>query len=520
MIQDTFTVNQPPPLTVDLNSLQKISCKGDANGALVAHGNGGVPFTAGNLYKYQWFKREATDIDISKSDSVASGLIAGNYLVKITDKNGIEKTSTVFNLTEPDSLKINFNTSVTVCTSTGNIQANITGGTAPYSISWTTGDTTTAINNVPEGDYLAYVTDAHGCETMSSVHLAIPGGIKIDTAIVQDPSYYNSHNGNIQLTVTGGNPPYTYQWSNGATTKDLQNLVAGIYSVVITDRNGCTKTQSYSLKKASRLMKLMGMPLAVNVTTKTICSNQTLYLDATINDIGAQYLWNSDNGFTANTATVNLNNAGKYWVTVTDSRGVTGSDTITIVKSNAVLDANFMSTTQAFKGEKVVFINVSYPVKPERISWIIPNDPKISIQQNTENLAELIFADTGTYYISMKATTGDCEQIITRKVIVLAPQPFDDMGEIKDPFIKEFTIAPNPSNGNFNVKIVLQEQSKIKLSMVSVVNSTIVDRRELAGSSQYLIPYNITVVPGVYFLLLETPQGSVTGSRVRKIVIN
>ncbi len=441
-------------------------------------------------------------------------------MVKITDKNGIEKTSAVFNLTEPDSLKISFNTSVTACTSTGNIQANITGGTAPYSISWTTGDTTTAINNVPEGDYLAYVTDAHGCETMSSIHLAIPGGIKVDTAIIQNPSYYSSHNGAIQLTISGGNTPYTYQWSNGATTKDIQNLIAGDYSVVITDRNGCTKTQSYSLKKTSRLMKLMGMPLAVNVTTKTICSNQTLTLDATIDDIGAQYQWNSDNSFTANTATVNLTNAGKYWVTVTDSRGVTGSDTITIVKSNAVLDANFMSTTQAFKGEKVIFINVSYPVKPEHVSWIIPNNPKISIQQNTENLAELIFTDTGTYYISMKATTGECEQIITRKVIVLAPQPFDDIGDIKDPFIKEFTIAPNPSNGNFNVKIVLQEQSKIKLSMVSVANSTIVDRRELAGSSQYLIPYNITVAPGVYFLLLETPQGSVTGSRVRKIVIN
>lgn len=520
MIQDTFTVNQPPPLTVDVNQLQSISCKGDGNGVLIAHGNGGVSFTTGNPYKYQWFKREATDIDISKSDSIASGLIAGNYFVKITDKNGIEKISAVFNLTEPDSLKISFTTSLSICTSTGNIQATITGGTAPYRIAWTTGDTTTTINNQPEGDYLAYVTDAHGCETMSSIHLAIPGGIKIDTAIIQEPSYYNSNNGAIQLTVSGGNPPYTYQWNNGAITKDAQNLIAGDYNVIITDRNGCTKIQSYSLKKPLRIMKLMGVPLPVNVTTKTICSNQIFSLDATISDGAAQYQWNSDNGFTANTAKVDLTNAGTYWVKVTDSRGVTGSDTITITKSNAVLDANFMSTTQAFKGEKVVFINVSYPVKPEHITWIIPNDPKISIQQNDENLAELIFADTGTYYISMKATTGECEQIITRKVIVLEPQSFDNMGEIKDPFIKEFTIAPNPSTGNFNVKIILQEQSKIRLRIVSVSNNNTVDNRDLSGSSQYLIPYNITVAPGVYFLLLETPQGGVKGSRVRKIVIN
>ena len=193
---------------------------------------------------------------------------------------------------------------------------------------------------------------------------------------------------------------------------------------------------------------------------------------------------------------------------------------IIIKKNNAVLDANFMSTTQAFKGEKVVFINVSYPVKPEHITWLIPNDPKINIQQNNQTLAELIFADTGTYYISMQATTGDCEQVITRKVIVLEPQNFDDIGEIKDPFIKEFTIAPNPSNGNFNVKITLQELCKIRVRIVSIGSGTTINNQELSGSSQYLIPYNISLAPGIYFLLLETPQGGVQGSRVRKIVIN
>lgn len=515
MLTDTFTVNEPPPIIINIQRQQEITCKNDADGELVAHVTGGVPFTTGSPYKYRWFKREATDIDLSKTDSIASDLVAGNYVVKITDKNGIDTTSNVFILTEPDSLKINFTTSVIACTGKGNITANITGGTAPYHIEWTTADTTTTISNLTAGNYLAYVKDAHGCETQATIKLVIPNAITIDNAITQNPSYYNSKDGAIQLNVSGGNPPYTYRWSDGSTTKDIQNLLAGTYSVTITDSSGCTQTQTYTLQNPPRIIQIGGVPLGNGITTKTLCNGQQLDVDATIADNAATYQWNSDNGFSATTPKVTLTTVGKYWITVVDSRGVTANDTLIIKQSNANINASFVVSTQAFRGEKVAFVNISYP-SPDRISWIIPSDPKIEIVQNNQNLAELIFRDTGTYTISMKAFIGDCEQMITKKVIVVQGQNFDDIGATQNPFIKEFSIMPNPNTGQFNVKITLQEQAKIRLRMMNITNSAVINNKELSGSSQYIIPYTITAASGVYILLLETPKGNL----IQKIIIN
>lgn len=517
MLTDTFNVNEPPPIIININTETFISCKGDANGAIVAHASGGVPLTTGSApYIYKWFKREATDMDLAKADSLATNLKVGQYVVEITDSNGIKKISDAFTLTEPDSLKIGFATAVAACTGKGNITATITGGTAPYHIEWTTGDTTTTISNLIAGNYLVYVKDAHGCQTQASTKLQIPNAITIDNALTQNPSYYNSKDGAIQLIVSGGNPPYTYRWSNGTTTKDLQGLYAGTYSVTITDASSCTQTKNYSLQNPSRVIQIGGIPLGNGISTKTLCNGQHLDIDATIADNAAVYTWNSNNGFNANTAKVTLTRVGKYWITITDSRGINASDTLIIKQNNANINARFVVTTQAFTGEKVTFVNISDPAASEHIRWIIPNDPKIEILQNDQNLAELIFKDTGTYTISIKAFVGECEQLFTKKVIVVQGQTFDDIGAVQNPYIKEFSIMPNPSNGQFNVKVLLQEQGKIRVRMTNVSNSAIVIDKELSGSSQYMIPYSVTVAPGIYILLLETAKGT----QIQKVIIN
>ncbi|HPH99568.1 MAG TPA: SprB repeat-containing protein, partial [Chitinophagaceae bacterium] len=428
MLIDTFTVTEPPLLVVNLQEEKYISCKNDADGQLVAHATGGVTYRDRPLpYKYQWFKKEATDIDLNKTDSIATGLKTGDYYVVIEDRNLIKQTSPIFVLSEPDILSLQFSTQANSCQGDGSITAITTGGTTPYHVEWTTNetsDTTATINNQKEGDYYAKITDAHGCVIGSSVHLAIPQGIKIDSAITQTPSYYNSQDGAIQLTISGGNPPYTYRWGNGATTKDLQNITAGIYPITITDASGCTQTQTYTLQNPIRIIQTDGTPLPNGVTTKTLCNGQHIDIDATIPDNAAVYNWRSNNSFSANTAKVTLTNAGKYWVTITDSKGITASDTLIIKQNNTEIDASFVVSTQAFKGEKVTFVNISYPA-PERISWLIPNNPKIETIQNNQNVAELIFKDTGTYTISMKAFVGACEKMITKKVIVIEGQQFD-----------------------------------------------------------------------------------------------
>jgi hypothetical protein len=510
LLKDTFQLVQPLLITVSIDEQDYISCKNFNDGQLVAHASGGIKFQQGLPYHYQWFKIiNNVNVDINQPDSIATELSAGKYFVKITDFNNITKASAIYNLTEPEQLKVEFTSTPVSCSggNDGSAKAIVSGGTEPYQYEWTTTETTPLISNLPEGIYLAFIKDAHQCETQGQIKVVTPNPIKVNPAI-KNPNCYQSCDGFIKLGVLGGVAPYTYQWSNGAITKDINNVCAGNYSVTITDAKNCTRVENFSL--------INPLPVLLNLAKeKTLCLGQNYEANATINDPAAQYQWGSDKGFAANTAKVLLSNEGIYWVKVTNSNNCVGNDTIIIHRKNADIAAEFIATTQAFKGELVRFINLSLP-SPDSISWIIPNDPNIQVITNTQNITELKFADTGVYYISLKSYKGGCEKIFTKKIIVLEPQPFNNPGQVQDPFIKEFTIAPNPNNGQFTVKVTLKEQSKIRLRMYNVLSNALVSDRQESGSSQYTLPYNLNVVAGTYFLLLETAKGNI----MYKIIIN
>jgi len=132
------------------------------------------------------------------------------------------------------------------CDSPLELAAIVSGGTAPYQYLWSTGDTTSAIN-VAGGTISLTVTDAEGC-TFESGNLVIsqPSPLQID-ATVTNASAPGASDGSIALDLSGGEPPLTYIWSNGATSKNLANIPAGEYSVTITQANGCTSTATFQV---------------------------------------------------------------------------------------------------------------------------------------------------------------------------------------------------------------------------------------------------------------------------------
>jgi hypothetical protein len=509
LIKDTFHVKDPLPLTADIEEQHYISCKEDKDGQLVAHASGGIKFKIGLPYHYQWFKIvNGVNIDINQSDSIATGLAAGEYFVKITDFNNIIKESAIYNLKEPDVLHVEVVPTPVSCSggNDGSAKAIVSGGTQPYQYEWSTTETTALISNLTEGTYWAYIKDAHQCETQGQAKIVAPNPIKVDPTI-KHPTCYQACDGFINLDVSGGNAPYTYLWSNGAITKDIANGCAGNYTLTITDASNCSRVLQFSL--------INPLPIIDLGQDRTLCQGQNYEADASIAEPGATYQWGSNTGFVANTPKVLLSNEGTYWVAVDNGKGCIGKDTILIHRKNVDIAAEFISSTQAFKDEPVMFINLSLP-SPDSISWIVPNNPNIQVLSNNQNIAELKFTSTGTYSISLKSYKGGCEKIFTKKIIVLEPQPFDDLGQVQEPFIKTFTIAPNPNNGQFIVKVTLKEQAKIRLRMYNVLTNVQVSDRQESGSSQYTLPYNVNAPAGTYFLLLETPKGNI----MYKIIIN
>ena len=121
---------------------------------------------------------------------------------------------------------------------TGSIDVTISGGTLPYIFTWTNGETALDQSNLAAGSYTLLVTDANNCTISKVITITQPLVLAV-TASKFNVKCFGETTGSINVTISGGVAPYTYNWSNGATTEDLINLAAGSYSLEVTDSNGC-----------------------------------------------------------------------------------------------------------------------------------------------------------------------------------------------------------------------------------------------------------------------------------------
>jgi len=111
--------------------------------------------------------------------------------------------------------------------STGTVDLTVTGGTAPYSYLWSNGATTEDLGALLAGTYSVVVTDANGCTASLPVVVNQPASALALSESHLNIACFGASTGTIDLTVSGGTAPYSYLWSNGATTEDLGALLAG-----------------------------------------------------------------------------------------------------------------------------------------------------------------------------------------------------------------------------------------------------------------------------------------------------
>ncbi len=504
---DTFIVKQPLPLEVKIEIQDSILCNGDANGSLVAHGKGGVKFTSGNPYIYTWKMQNTSGIYVvmsSQTDSIATGLTTGWYAVNIKDANNIvlAQDSTFF-LPEPTLLTVTVTHSNVTCAGlpNGSATAFPSGGTPPYTYAWNTGETTATINNLAAGTYLVFIKDRNNCETQQNVIITQPNAMAL-TLTKQQPVCFNSCDGKLTANLTGGTAPFTYQWTGSTSTNNTAaNLCSGNYQVAITDANGCGILQKDTL--------INPLPLPVSLgTDRFICASQSIDYDITIpNATGIIYQWNSSNGFTSNQPKVTLTKAGTYYASVTDANGCNSKDTVWLMAAGTAISNEFALPTQAFVNEQIVVVNTSSPAA-DSVKWIFP--PQATNVQQNVNFATFNIADTGAYYLQFITYRGMCYAEQTKKVIVSKRTDLNSIGTTRNPFIKIFTVAPNPTTGAFTVRVTLEDKASIQLRLVNVLTNQVTNLVYQSGSDSYVLPMNVSVIAGTYVLLLETPRGSAT----------
>lgn len=195
-------------------------------------------------YSYLW--------SVNQSSFSVSSLCAGTYSVRVTDNTGCFSVSNVniSNSTGPSS-EIIVKTDVT-CNGVCNGAATITpiGGLAPYTYFWLqTGATTNSVSGLCSGTYDFEIIDANGCKRVSSVTILEPAPFNSGYTFAN--AACGVCDGSITLNPTGGTAPYSYSWNNGQSSATLSSLCAGVYTVAITDNNGCSNLVAIPLNNTN-----------------------------------------------------------------------------------------------------------------------------------------------------------------------------------------------------------------------------------------------------------------------------
>lgn len=301
-----------PTITI---SKTDIPCNGGTTGSATVNITGG---TAPNTILWSNGVTTATN----------ANLAAGTYDVTVTDNIGCLAIGSV-TIAQASTLNATATATPSACgaVGTGTVSVTATGGTTPYTYLWSNGPTTATQSNLAAGTYTVTITDNAGCTYSTSATVTTPSSFTLATAITNG-NCTGPNTASINLTVTGGQSPFTYAWSNGANTEDISNLAAGTYTVTVNDGNGCQEIIAASVTVPS--------PVTLSiVNTSVSCSGAndgTATVTATAGTAPFTYLWSN----AGNTATINGLAGGTYNVTVTGTDGCSATASTTVNEPTAL----------------------------------------------------------------------------------------------------------------------------------------------------------------------------------------
>ena len=234
-ITDNLTLTEPAAPIALSTVVTDIDCHGNNNGVVDLTITGGT-----GPYAQQW--SNGADVILSDTTEDISNQYADTYTVLVTDNNGcIDSISSI--IAQPASpLAISGIVDDANCfqLNDGSVDATVSGGTGPYTYSWSNGAMTEDITNVVAGTYTLTATDANLCVESMDFTVSEPNAALVVTTTVRDVSCNCGGDGEIETFTQGGTAPYTYSWSGGQTTANLIPTVAGTYTVTVTDAQGCT----------------------------------------------------------------------------------------------------------------------------------------------------------------------------------------------------------------------------------------------------------------------------------------
>lgn len=486
-----FIVEESSVLNYGLYMVPNSSCGGSPLGKLTVTGITGQP-----PFSYLW--------NNGSTGSTITGLTSGPYFVTVTDGYGCElsKSETVF-----DVPQIGFglftSTSPTCFAADGVITLEITGGTAPYYYSASTGQVlisyaqTFSISGLSSGSYSFLVTDAGFCQLSVGTSLTSPNGIA-SVSVQTFNSTCNSNNGEINISVVGGVTPYTYTLiypsgdvtnvSGSQTVQVFSNLSGGTYSVGVSDDSGCSYLDEVLLiteNKFTISASTTGTTCnqANGLIGITVSSGATLPLNYSINNGLFDIL---DTNLTA--VTFNNISAGTHTISVSDATGCVQTSNV-IVLGSVPLDFSLYSSScgAGNNGKLTAFIDSGEP--PFNFYWSdnVPNNPQqIQVSGLTGGTYSVTIMDDNGCSLSRNAAITCTGNLTSYQTYVMGSEIFNISAPTK------FGLLQMLNEGFYDLTLDNQRCDLVSATFTAKVSVTPLD---LSTSETFFTTTSLNIAP-------------------------
>jgi len=386
-ISSSVPLTAPENLTFSVNSANP-RCSSSNDGTISITPIGGTP-----PYRIIW-----TDGSTEMSRTGLSGI---SYSFTLYDKNDYCSTGSTIPLTAPANLTFNLNSTNPKCSSSndGTISITPSGGTPPYRIVWTDGSTEMNRTDLSGISYSFTLYDKNDyCSTSSAVPLTAPANLTFSINST-NLTCFNSNNGTISVTPSGGTPPYRIVWTDGSTEMSRTDLSASSYDFTVYDNHSCSTSSYKTLTQPTQI--------TASINSKNLSCFNANDGEVTVTPAGGvppySILW-TDNNSTDKTRT-NLS-ALTYSFIITDGTGCSRSFDVPLTQPNLLTTTVETKNSSCFQADNgTIIVTPTGGTAPYSISWT---------DNSTTN-----FERTGLEAKSYSYTVKDAHQCTSSSTITL-----------------------------------------------------------------------------------------------------
>lgn len=400
--QDSVTVEITEPTLLEAFAIvDSVDCFGTATGEAFVQINGGTPD-----YSIQWDAAAG-----NATTDLVQNLPAGAYQVVVTDDHGCQVQAAAV-IEEPTLLTANATATDLSCLGSGNGTASATanGGTPGYTYLWSNNDPSQTTTGLSAGTYTVTITDNKGCTATTTAAPTEPVALSISFGKT-DVSCFGGADGSITATVTGGTPPYNYEWNGTPGDSTLSAVPIGQYCLLVTDANGCTAQDCIDIQQPNELQ--------VSAATQDAgCFGQSKgTIDVTVNGGTPNYTYQWDHGPVSQD--LNQLPSGNYHLVITDANGCTVDYSTSIANSTPIV-ASFKNDPVSCAGytDGRSFATPSGGTPPYNYFW-----------SNGEAANPAVSLAGDWAYVTITDSEG-CE--LEDSTFIVQPEPFLVSVEIKD----------------------------------------------------------------------------------------